>query len=182
MTATPAWAVWGATAGTQEGFSVQQGSAGPQDGLLALRLGVTHRRRSGRHGGVARASWRPRRRRPLAPGYWSLAGSASCSPSPAHCGPALPAVETWGRPVQGSEGRGAGTGGTAGPREARGRVPHGGRKGLGRTVPYTAAWLAPGEFGLRVAAGGADELDLVSFGPAALTLGLQLLGPQLWCP
>lgn len=53
-------------------------------------------------------------------------------------------------------------------------------KGLGfgegqRRVPYAATQLAPGEFGLWVAAGVADQGDFISFGPAAFSLGLGLL-------
>lgn len=64
-----------------------------------------------------------------------------------------------------------------GPSRALGRAP-GFQKVLDvGGVPYAAAQLAPAEFGLRVAAGAADEFDLISFPPAALRLGLHLLCP-----
>ena len=52
-------------------------------------------------------------------------------------------------------------------------APEGSQGGGG--VPYTAAQFAPGEFGLWVAAGRADQPDFISFPPAALCLGLSLL-------
>lgn len=50
-------------------------------------------------------------------------------------------------------------------------------EGPGEDGPYLVALQAPGEFGLRVATCGADELDLVPFCPAALGLVLQFLSP-----
>lgn len=44
-------------------------------------------------------------------------------------------------------------------------------------VPYTVTLFAPGEFGFWVATGRADQPDFVSFSPAALCLGLNLLRP-----
>lgn len=46
-----------------------------------------------------------------------------------------------------------------------------------RKVPYAAPQLAPAEFGLWMAAGGADERDFISFPPAAVCLGLYFRCP-----
>lgn len=57
------------------------------------------------------------------------------------------------------------------------RVPCGtwGKLGVARYVPYSIAWLAPGEFGFWVALGGADQRDFVSFHPAVPQYGLYLI-------
>lgn len=54
--------------------------------------------------------------------------------------------------------------------------------GLSGEGPYTAAQFAPGEFGLRVASGEADQPHFISLPPAALCLGLSLLLPYLGGP
>lgn len=46
---------------------------------------------------------------------------------------------------------------------------------LERRVPYTATQLAPAEFGFWVAAGRADQPDFISFSPATLWFGVNLL-------
>lgn len=183
MTATPAWEVWGATAGQGGGGGVsQQPTVCPAPGVGPTTV-VTHRFQSGRRGGCSREGWRPHRRRRLGSRHWSPSGSGSCSPSPGPQGLVLWAVEAQVRPrLLRSRARGVGRvekeavsgGGGWGGHDPWTTEPAGIWGGSGG-VPYAAAQLAPGEFGLRVAAGVADQGDFISFGPAAFGLGLSLL-------
>ena len=183
MTATPAWEVWGATAGQGRGGGVsQQPAVCPAPGVGPTTV-VTHRFQSGRHGGCSREGWRPHRRRRLGSRHWSPSGSGSCSPSPGPQGLVLWAVEAQVRPrLLRSRARGVGRdekeavsgGGGWGGHDPWTTEPAGIWGGSGR-VPYAAAQLAPGEFGLWVASGIADQGDFISFSPAAFGLGLSLL-------
>ena len=183
MTATPVWEVWGATAGQGRGGGVsQQPAVCPVPGVGPTTV-VTHRFQSGRHGGCSREGWRPHRRRRLGSRHWSPSGSGSCSPSPGPQGLVLWAVEAQVRPrLLRSRAQGVGRdekeavsgGGGWGGHDPWTTEPAGIWGGSGR-VPYAAAQLVPGEFGLWVASGIADQGDFISFSPAAFGLGLSLL-------
>lgn len=199
MTATPAWAVWGATAGAGRrgrGWSAS-GAVCPTPGSQPSAA-VTHQRQSGRRGARSRGGWRPHRRRRLGSGHWSPSVSESCSPSLALQGPALLAVEARVRPGPWDQGLGVraevkmssapGSGGDTVLGWVREQVWGGCLgcsqrvRGGGGGVPYTATQLAPAELGLWEAAGKADQPDFISFPPAALCLGLRLLRLYLWWP
>lgn len=155
---------------------------------------ATHQGQSGTRAGRSRGGWRPRSTRRLGSGHWSPSGSGSCSPSPGLRGLALPAVGAQVRPgpvgsragVRAevmSSPPGSGRGGTVFG-SVMGQGPPGtwvpereSPEGTGGALTHTASHLAPLEFGLRVTAGRADQLDFIPFCPAALGLGQSLLWP-----
>lgn len=194
MTATPAWAVWGATARRRQQRGAQLS-------------------RSGRRARAGPPSCSPLRYPPepkwntcsILP--WMLEASQD-TPSRLRALVTFTIIELLLQPLP-SEGVSAGCGGLDQARplgikgwgggccrlrwsiigymklgSMRARVPCGtwDRLRVARVVPYSMASLSPGEFGFRVASGGAGQHHFISFRPAIPGYGLYLVWFYLWWP